>query len=225
MAHKSFVEVLCSAKLKKELYNSVKMMITIYLRLLKQFSKGKWFALFEQAWLMHIEHYFTIDVKSDSCYSVWKSVMDNCDCDCSIEEQRIIVSTIAYIVYDDMTRKVKEYKSHLQPSQLQIEEPAISLVESNVCLYRYGGFALHSLLQKYKATKSCHDSHDHEMKIVLRQLTVKHHQMNLVPYGIQQLNQGGLVIMDPVMLPYLRALIEKISSLVNEDKCHESGLT
>ena len=31
---------------------------------------------------------------------------------------------------------------------------------------------------------------------------------------IQQMNQGRLVISDPFMLPYLRALIEKVSSLV-----------
>ena len=58
---------------------------------------------------------------------------------------------------------------------------------------------------------------------VLRQLKIKHHQASLVPYGIQQLNQGGLVIMDPVMLPYLRALIQKVSSLVNENQSREHG--
>ena len=30
------------------------------------------------------------------------------------------------------------------------EEPVTVFVESNVSLYRYGGFALHSPLQKYK---------------------------------------------------------------------------
>ena len=139
----------------------------------------------------------------------------------SIKEQRIIVSTVAYIIYDIMTGKVKEHKSQLPlPIETNDCEPAVSIVESNVCLYRYGGFALHSLLQKYqKAAEGCNDSCDHDIMPVLRQLTIKHDQTSLVPYGIQQLNQGGLVI----MLPYLRALIEKVSSLVNEDQSREFG--
>ena len=120
---KVFVEVLCS-KVKKEFFNFVKAMITDYLRLLKQYSKGKRFGLFEQAWLMHIEDYFTETttppVSSDS-YSVWKSVIDKCDCDCSIKDQRIIVSTIAYIVYDTMTEKEKDHKSQFPSAPIESE--------------------------------------------------------------------------------------------------------
>ena len=180
---------------------------------------------------MHIEDYFTETtpvVNPISCYSVWKSVIEKCDCDCSIKEQRIIVSTVAYIIYDIMTGKVKEHKSQLplpiETNEAHDCEPAVSIVESNVCLYRYGGFALHFLLQKYqKVAEGCNDSCDHDIMPVLRQVTIKHDQTSLVPYGIHQLNQGGLVIMDPFMLPYLRALIEKGSSLVNEDQSCEFG--
>lgn len=47
--------------------------------------------------------------------------------------------------------------------------------------------------------------------------------MTSVPDGIKYLNKGGLTLMNPCMLPYTRALIEKISSLVNEERCCELG--
>ena len=58
---------------------------------------------------------------------------------------------------------------------------------------------------------------------VLKKLMIKHDQLPFVPYAVQQLNQGGLVTMDSCMLPYLRALLEMVSSLVNEDQSHEYG--
>ena len=63
-----------------------------------------------------------------------------------------MISTVLYIVYDIMTGKVKEYKAglvHDNSDLIADEESTVAMVESNVSLYRYGGFALHSLLQKY----------------------------------------------------------------------------
>ncbi len=64
-----------------------------------------------------------------------------------------------------MTGKVKEHKTQMvstsQASDEAVQhddshdEPVVSFVESNVSLYQYGGFALHSLPQKYKK-----DSHE-----------------------------------------------------------------
>ncbi len=82
---------------------------------------------------------------------------------------------------------------------------------------------MHSLIKKYTKTDG-HVSHDHDsMLVILKQLTIKQNQLSLVPYGIHQLNEGGLVIMDPLMLPYLRVLIEKVASFINEDQSREFG--
>ena len=48
-AHKRFEDVLCSIKVKEEFRNTVKRMVSTYLHLLKQYSIGKRFGLFEQA--------------------------------------------------------------------------------------------------------------------------------------------------------------------------------
>ena len=57
---------------------------------------------------------------------------------------------------------------------------------------------------------------------VLKQLKIKDStQMCQLPDGIHYLNRGGLDIMNMCMLPYLRAVIEKVSSLINKDMCQE----
>ena len=236
-SRKRFVDYLCSeSHARKALAKSVDMMVKNYYRLLKQYSKGKRFAQFEQEWLIHIEDYFTDctdthavqEPDTDSCYTAWKCVVDKYDCAFSIDEQRIVVSTIAYIVYDIMTGKIKDYKSSLSCTSTDDISPtpqgvAVPLVESNVSLYRYGGFALHSLIQKYQDTAVDGSAASADLMPILKQLKIKHDEVGLMPYGIQQLNQGGLVIMSPSMLLYLRKAIEKVSSLVNEEKCHEYG--
>ena len=236
-SRKKFVNALCEERSKDVLGKRVEVMVNNYIILLKQNSKGKRFGQFEQAWLKHIEDYFTEPTvtptasETSRCYTAWKTVMEECsDCACDVGEQRIIVSTLAYIVYDIMTSRVKEYKSNMPAPQLDIDEavasnnssdqPVVPLVESNVSLYRYGGFALHSLLQKYKERR---DPHSQTIVTVLKGMIIKHEELNMLPLGVQLLNQGGLVIMSPLLLPYLRALIQKVSSLVNEEQCREYG--
>ena len=72
-----------------------------------------------------------------------------------------------------MTVKVKEYKIGLASITEAEATPAATpqqLHESNVCLYRYGGFALHSLLKKYDPTSG---ADQHVMIKLLRLLKLK----------------------------------------------------
>ena len=70
-------------------------------------------------------------------------------------------------------------------------------------LYRNGGFALHSLKHLRLKDNQLHELH--------------------VPSGIIHLNQGGLEIMTPHMLPFVRGLVENVPSLVNEERCKDLG--
>ena len=76
---------------------------------------------------------------------------------------------------------------------------------------------MHSLLQKYDGQPCA------EMIPILREMVIKHEQLPSVPIGIQLLNQGGLVIVTPLLLPYLRAIVDKVSSLVNEECSRNLG--
>ena len=130
------------------------------------------------------------------------------------EEQRIVVSILAYEVYDKMTERVKNYKTDGMGDpgleEATDDEAVSTLVESNVSQYRYGGFALHSLMKKYEKSNSKDEVN------FLQLLQVKHNEVSTLPFGIQQLQQGGLKIISPCMLPYLRTVIEKVSSLINK---------
>ena len=164
--------------------------------------------------------------------NVEDSIVDKSECKLSVEEQRIVVATVAYTVYDIMTEKVMDYKTDdlndsaatcLSVTTNCCDSPETVFVESNVSLYRYGGFALHSLLKKYSTDIQTSCSRDQDIVLVLKQLKLTDKQISELPDGIWHFNQGGLDIMNPCMLPYLRVVIEKVASLVNEDKCCELG--
>lgn len=93
-----------------------------------------------------------------------------------------------------MTEKVKEYKISMCPGPSQVgdqSETNAIFTESNVSLYRYGGFALHSLIKKHEKqresmkqslsiTKSQSMS-TAEILSILKQLKVKENQRNELP--------------------------------------------
>ena len=61
-----------------------------------------------------IHGYFTHLPNSSSSeerYDKWQTVIEKSKCSVSIEEQRIVVSTLVYAVYDLLTEKVNEYKT------------------------------------------------------------------------------------------------------------------
>ena len=106
-------------RIRKPLNNLTDAMTRKYMALLKVYKTRKCSAQFQQAWLDHIEIYFTkpeagdedVDVKS-----IWKLVCDSFATPPNLQEQRIIVSTMAYIIYNIMTEKVTDYKIHLSSS-------------------------------------------------------------------------------------------------------------
>ena len=150
-SRKKYVEQLCAEVTKDSLIVVIEALVDNYLSLIQQYSKGKRFSQIKQAWLERIKNFFAPENK---CYSLWKAVKVRCKCDFDgiVTEERIMISTVLYIVYDIMTGKVKEYKAglvHDNSDLIADEESTVAMVESNVSIYRYGGFALHSLLQKY----------------------------------------------------------------------------
>ena len=90
-----------------------------YKTLLKVHVKGKRSVQFEQAWLCHIEEYFTEPSSSQSdgnssmetiLHPQWAALVDSIHSKPTIQDQRIVVSTLAYFIYDLKAEKVKDYK-------------------------------------------------------------------------------------------------------------------
>ena len=110
----------------------------------------------------------------------WRTIVCRSKLDVSEQEQRIVVSTIAYHIHDLMAEKVKKYKEDL----LAMDEPATTsgcdkFTESNINLLRYGGFALHSMLAK-RQRRGCEDC---ELDL-LKTLTVTEDEWDKIPPAI-----------------------------------------
>ena len=54
-------------------------------------------------------------------------------------------------------------------------------------------------------------------------LKSKEDERELIPSAIHHLQQGGLIIITPRMLPLLREVLAKTASLVNEQTCKDTG--
>jgi hypothetical protein len=112
-------------------------------------------------------------------------------CTLDIRQQKIVFSTLSFVVFDLMVDKVKDYKvadfkqSGVKSSRVSSDESIITLKESNVNLYRYGGFALHSMIQKRTKDKPIDPCFQTELRF-LRHLS-------------------------------LRQLVEKVASKINDD--------
>ena len=218
-------------------------MILAFIDLYKACMVGKRYANFQQEWLVNINKYFEVreDEEPESpCtdkkeqQKLWQKVtaaasesghtVGNCD-------QRIVLSTLSYAVYDLMVDKVKDYKvadfkaSGASTSIACNDESAITLKENDVNLYRYGGFALHSMIQK--RTKAMQEkprdtSLQRELTF-LRHLLIPKQREKELPVPILELNQGGLHMVTPELLPFLRQLVEKVASKVNDEALKELG--
>ena len=68
----------------------------------------------------------------------------------SSKEQRIIISSLASVVFDFMARELKEKKSESTSSSTTALPHYQHFRQDTDILYRYGGFALHSKIEKQK---------------------------------------------------------------------------
>ena len=142
-----------------------------------------------------------------------------------VGEQRLVVSTLACSVHDLMADKVKDFKIQQMLECSSSENPEVEVIhtvtESKGALHRYGGFALHSMVQK-RQHHMTRVNVNNELKL-LNTLKVRKEEWNEVPPAIQQLTGGGLDVSSPTLLPLLHKIVEKTSSSVNEQMSKEHG--
>ena len=154
-------------------------MVLAFIDLYKECMKGKRYAKLQQEWMINVNNYFTGDACSDDAverggasaaaspltdrqqqHQLWGKVTEaasKAGYTITIQEERIVVSTMCYNVFDLMIDRVKEYKIHLSKESdttgqcvATSSESTITLRENDINLYRYGGFALHSMIEKRK---------------------------------------------------------------------------
>ena len=195
-SRRQFVFLICSKQVKPTLVQCIIEIVARYLEIYKACMKGKKYARFEQQFFEHIEEYMAESgVQSD----LWEAVVSRVK-DVSNQEQRIIISTIAYHVYDAMSEKVKYFKKGLSTVEKESSVASCSerFIESNVNLLRYGGFAFHSMLLKRNRNHSiiAEASVAHDIEL-LESIKVTVQEWSTIPSGIKYLQQGGLDIISP----------------------------
>ena len=112
----AFVASICGETVRPVLVQCMMEMVACYLELLKTCMRGMKYAKFEQQWFEHIHEYMA--ERGDQA-DMWRTVVCRSKLDVSEQEQRIVVSTIAYHIHDLMGERVKKYKEDL----LAQEEP------------------------------------------------------------------------------------------------------
>ena len=121
-------------------------------------------------------------------------------------DQRIIVSTLAYHIHDLMVDRVKACKqcvgASTESSSSDVSTETNKLYESKTSLLRYGGFALHSMIKKRKKEAEATPLVKSELKI-LESLKATLDESDDIPSAIHHLQQGGLHIITPRIVPLL----------------------
>ena len=235
--------------LREHLVACVMGMVLAFIDLYKACMKGKRFANFQQEWMVNINHYFEQpgdeqkSAEATGCFctdkqeqnKLWHKVTEaasQAGYTLDIQEERIVASTLCYAIYDLMVDRVKDNKVHLSSESDAASacadasrESAITLKENDVNLYRYGGFTLHSMIEKRNKSLQTGPK-DSCVKLeldFLRGQLVQKERWKELPTPILDLNQGGLHMVTPEMLPFLRKLVEKMASKVNDEMRQEHG--
>ena len=234
-ARSQFVETVCSEKVKPTLTQCAMEMVSLYIDMYRSCMIGKRFAEFEHQWFKHLEQYFSGSTsQSHSPATLWAHVVERASlfgAPLPIREQRIVLATLAYHIHDLMVDRVKEYKQNLDSTTsdaITDDTPAKVFYESKTSLLRYGGFALHSMIKKRKkatgsTTSTNHDTLSKSERQFLESLKSKEEETELIPSAIHHLQQGGLTIITPRFIPFLREVLSKTASLVNEKTCKDLG--
>ena len=176
----------------------------------------------QHSWLLHINFFIEgtkaadvdglINDDKETCSSLWEEVM-KCACEnklaLSSKEQRIIISSLASVVFDFMARELKEKKSESTSSSTTALPHYQHFREDTDILYRYGGFALHSMIEKRKKKSNCQQ----EIKLL--------HLMS--DQNNTDLNQGSLTGISTMLLPFLNTLLTEINRNINQSKLKQFG--
>ena len=108
-----------------------------------------------------------------------------------------------------MARELKEKKSESTSSSTTALPHYQHFREDTDILYRYGGFALHSMIEKRKKKSNCQQ----EIKLL--------HLMS--DQNNTDLNQGSLTGISTMLLPFLNMLLTEINRNINQSKLKQFG--
>ena len=164
---------------EQHLINCVKAMCSNFASFYSTFLPRKRYVNFQHAWFSHIGQYIDgvrregvpssnvpsstrsgrrikdagahCRIEAEQCKNLWQKFVESLACPLSVDHQWIIVSSLAYEVYDLMTDEVKCFKGDKTVTLLSDAEQCLQVrdtqPEDEVIIHRYLGFAINSLVE------------------------------------------------------------------------------
>ena len=156
--------------------------------------------------------------RAKEMYDAWKILVQKaaaCNCTISIDDQRVILATLSSIFFDLMSVKLKDKKME---DTCPAQTTCTLYNESMVSIYRYSGFAIHSMVKnrKHSLKKSDEDK-------VLEAMMCKRDELDSVPKQVWDLSRGDLCTVSPKIIPFVQLLLKKITLNINEDQLKAKG--
>ena len=220
---------------KQQLIDCVIAMCDNFCSFYLTFMPGKKYVEFQHVWFMHIRHYMegskgmcsilcyalsgktrtgrkrknhgaSSFVEADQCKHLWAKFVSSVNANLSPNDQRIIVASLAYEVYDLMCNEVKGLKK----SKFNVESKAPVLFnpspEDESVIHRYLGFAIKSLIdqKQSKLTKSnlsVPQENIYQQQLKVLQLLIVS-DTDEIPDSVARLSQGGLTHVSSKMIKY-----------------------
>lgn len=219
----------------------IKVMKAAYTDMFEAFCKGKKSLKFQTSWFLHVNLYFdkrTTVVpglhpsRVKELRAAWTSLLQAASTSTSNEipeeRQRIVLVTLASRVSELIAGKIKERKkidssSAASSTPITCTLPASrSFQESKISLYRYCGFALHSVIGSYSSRTS---ANTRQKLSILDKLKCQQNELDEVPTEVQNglRSSDRFTITSPKLLPYIQSLMTIIMATIGEEQLKMSG--
>ncbi len=146
-------------------------------------------------------------IRPDDCKKLWETFVKSLTINISLNDQCMIVSSIAYAVYDLMIDEMKELKHSMLGLDMESSEKAVSSpsVEDEHTIHRYLGFAIQSLVTQKKnklvVAVAGHPTFKLWQQLKVLQLLIPD-STDQLPNSIVGLSQGRLTHVSSQMIKY-----------------------
>lgn len=261
--HKERLDALMDPNGERFLVNCAKAMCSNFQSFYSTFLPRQRYTEFQQAWFTHIGQYIDgkkglgtpssepktrsgrrikdvgkmTRVEASECKHIWDEFTKALASPLPIEEQRILVSALAYAVYDEMNEEVMQYKWESK-SDVATCSQAVPKYESEDIIQRYLGFAVFSMMEhKKKQLAELHSrytlskeerlrlSHDLQQEIkLLKLMTIKNDEKQLSS-AVTHLSQGGLTQVCSEMVMYGGEVLLEFSQVCGTRFCKNTPAT
>ena len=213
-----------SIKGSEELHTLTKTASHKFVELYKLRAKGRdKYSYFYRDWLKYMLTFTTTEFETDLNRKQWDALASHHQGDVSDDTKRVILCGVLHGVQSRLQQIISsEIESISGPSCSTSMLPRGS---DDVSLYRLGGWALLSAIKyRKKELKLSPGKLELQQELMLLQLlTVSQEEKINLPAALRYLDRGRLTFPQPSIIPFLRALEDRMLEILNETNYKRYG--